>query len=81
MTALNLPENFTSMFVKIRYGNATCLSETVDSKVAPVWTTEDSLQQTAHLHTRRRSIRRVIPIRRTTTEGEALNNFDEIAER
>ena len=27
----------------IRYGNRICLSETVDSKVAPVWTNEESL--------------------------------------
>lgn len=36
-TALNLPESYTGMFVKLSFGSETLMSETVDAKVAPNW--------------------------------------------
>jgi len=37
ITALNLPEVYTGMFVKVRYGSEVLLSETVDARVTPTW--------------------------------------------
>jgi hypothetical protein len=41
ITALNLPDNYTGMYVKLRYGSEVKSSETVDAKVAPRWTPAD----------------------------------------
>lgn len=37
MTVLNLPDTYTGMFVKLRYGSEILVSETVDAKVNPTW--------------------------------------------
>lgn len=37
ITALNLPDAFTGMFVKLRYGAEVLVSETVNAKVTPRW--------------------------------------------
>jgi hypothetical protein len=41
ITALNLPDTYTGMFVKLRYGSEVLVSETVDAKVTPRWTPPD----------------------------------------
>jgi len=40
ITALNLPDTYTGMFVKIRYGSVVLVSETADAKVTPTWAEE-----------------------------------------
>lgn len=40
ITALNLPDSFTGMFVRLRYGSEVLVSDTVDAKVTPTWTNE-----------------------------------------
>ena len=37
ITALNLPEAFTGMFVKVRFGRDILVTESVDAKVNPSW--------------------------------------------
>jgi len=44
ITALNLPDIYTGMFVKVRYGSVTGLSETVDARVYPTWVTEEQTE-------------------------------------
>ena len=41
ITALNLPDTYTGMHVKLRYGSEVISSETVDAKVTPRWTPDD----------------------------------------
>ncbi|GKY92544.1 hypothetical protein MPSEU_000224700 [Mayamaea pseudoterrestris] len=36
-TALNLPDSYTGMFVRVSFGPETLVSETVDAKVTPTW--------------------------------------------
>ena len=40
--ALNLPDSYNGMFVKVRYGSESFVSETVDSTVYPTWFKPDS---------------------------------------
>ncbi|CAJ1965882.1 unnamed protein product [Cylindrotheca closterium] len=50
ITVLNLPDTFTGMFVKLRYGSEVLMSETVDARVTPRWSSGDifdSQQDTA----------------------------------
>lgn len=42
ITALNLPETYTGMFVKLRYGNEIRATNIADSKVVPVWSDEET---------------------------------------
>lgn len=42
ITALNLPELYTGMFVKVRYGSEVLVSETVDARVMPTWYKPDA---------------------------------------
>ena len=42
ITALNLPETYTGMFVKLRCGNKMYQTNRVDSTVAPVWSEEET---------------------------------------
>lgn len=42
ITALNLPETYTCMFVKLRYGNKVCQTNRADSTVVPVWSDEET---------------------------------------
>ena len=37
ITALNLPDGYSGMLVKLRYGSEILLSETVDARVSPRW--------------------------------------------
>ena len=37
LTALNLPESYSGMYVKVRFGSETAASETVDARVYPTW--------------------------------------------
>ena len=71
------------MFVKVRYGNRICLSETVDSKVAPVWTDEDSFHL-AHANrdsvNMKRSRRAFLIQKQTGSVDGAINDFHDIAE-
>lgn len=43
ITALNLPDGYNGMFVKLRYGSEVLVSETVDAKVTPRWGSLDML--------------------------------------
>ena len=43
ITALNLPDSYTGMFVKLRYGSTIRVSETADAKVTPTWTVDDDI--------------------------------------
>jgi hypothetical protein len=43
ITALNLSNDFTGMFIKLRCGNTILISETVDCRVTPVWTDENNV--------------------------------------
>jgi hypothetical protein len=43
ITVLNLPDSYTGMFVKLRYGSEVLVSETVDAKVTPRWASPDFL--------------------------------------
>ena len=43
ITALNLPEIYSGMFVKVRYGSEIFLSDTVDARVTPTWNNEDAI--------------------------------------
>jgi hypothetical protein len=43
ITALNLPDTYTGMHVKLRYGSEVLVSETVDAKVTPRWAPADFL--------------------------------------
>uniref|UniRef100_A0A7S4RS30 Vacuolar protein sorting-associated protein 13 DH-like domain-containing protein n=2 Tax=Ditylum brightwellii TaxID=49249 RepID=A0A7S4RS30_9STRA len=40
ITALNLPDTYHGMFVKLRYNDEIVITQTVDSKVTPTWTSE-----------------------------------------
>ena len=51
MTALYLPDTFTGMFVKLRYGSEVAVSETVDAKVSPKWAVDTTIQVTSYAHT------------------------------
>lgn len=42
ITALNLSDDYTGMFIKLRYGATTLISESVDCRVAPVWTGDEN---------------------------------------
>lgn len=46
ITVLNLPDAYTGMFVKLRYGSEVLVSETVDAKVTPRWSATDVLEST-----------------------------------
>ena len=46
ITALNLPDTYTGMHIKLRYGSEVLVSETVDAKVTPRWTPADFLDAT-----------------------------------
>eukprot|EP00804_Cyclotella_cryptica_P020229 CCRYP_010930-RC/>CCRYP_010930-RC protein AED:0.04 eAED:0.04 QI:95/1/1/1/0.91/0.91/24/65/5640 len=86
ITALNLPDDYTGMFIKLRYGTTIRISETVDSKVAPVWTDEDrpipfsearrNSRMNAHKKTSRRSLLR----RKTNSSDLGPSEFADIAE-
>ena len=58
ITVLNLPDTYTGMFVKLRYGSGLVVSETVDAKVTPRWAYQDTLdptQEAKHTRVKRRS--------------------------
>ena len=65
-----------------RYGDRICLSETVDSKVAPVWTDEGSLHLPAARNTSAifRQSRRNLPMKRHSQSEDAILDFNDIAE-
>ena len=44
ITALNLPDTFNGMFIKLRYGSEVLTSDTVDAKVTPRWTPANFLE-------------------------------------
>jgi hypothetical protein len=46
ITVLNLPDTYTGMFVKLRYGSEVLVSETVDAKVTPRWSATDFSETT-----------------------------------
>ena len=66
----------------LRFGNKICLSETVDSKVSPVWTDNDSLQAAYSNRastTRRRSMRSYVMSRQSTNDADIqLNDIAEM---
>jgi hypothetical protein len=45
ITVLNLPDTYTGMFVKLRYGSEVLVSETVDAKVNPTWQKPDEIRE------------------------------------
>jgi hypothetical protein len=45
ITVLNLPNTYTGMFVKLRYGSEILVSETVDAKVNPTWQKPDEIRE------------------------------------
>ena len=65
ITVLNLPDTYTGMFVKLRYGSGVLVSETVDAKVTPRWTAPDSFDSPVEgkaTRGRRRSAATVGPV-------------------
>ncbi|KAL7555284.1 hypothetical protein ACHAWF_018921 [Thalassiosira exigua] len=83
LTALNLPETFTGMFVKLRYDNVIRLSETVESKVAPVWTDEEAFHSAHNFRTssfpnNKRNRRPFLMPRRGGDDG--IGDFNDIGE-
>jgi hypothetical protein len=42
ITALNLPETYAGMFVKVRHGSIVLMSQSVDARVCPVWSTNQA---------------------------------------
>ncbi len=56
ITALNLPDGYNGMFVKLRYGSEMLVSETVDAKVTPRWGSLDipeTAKARSHSNTRK----------------------------
>lgn len=45
ITALNLPDTYTGMHVKLRYGPEVVVSSTVDAKVTPTWTPKEVMNR------------------------------------
>ena len=45
ITALNLPDSYTGMHVKLRYGPEVVASSTVDAKVTPTWTPKEVMNR------------------------------------
>ena len=45
ITALNLPDSYTGMHVKLRYGPEVVVSSTVDAKVTPTWTPKEVMHR------------------------------------
>ena len=45
ITALNLPDTYTGMHVKLRYGPEVVVSSSVDAKVTPTWTPKDVMHR------------------------------------
>lgn len=43
ITALNLPEIYSGMFVRVRYGSEILFSDTVDARVTPTWYNPDAI--------------------------------------
>lgn len=81
ITALNLPETYTSMFVKLRCGNKMCQTNKADSTVAPVWSDEEAVDLSAISNTReysQRSVRHLFE--RQDSYNESDNDLNEIAE-
>lgn len=54
ITALNLSDDYTGMFIKLRYGTTIQVSETVDCRVSPVWTRDESNLCEADITTKRK---------------------------
>lgn len=51
MTALYLPEGWSGMFVRLRYGTETVFSKTVPANVSPTWTRDTAKEVTSYAHT------------------------------
>lgn len=66
-----------TLYPYIRYGNKICLTETVDSRVAPVWNEGDLYAKRHRIHLQ--SDRRPNFLTRQTS-AECVNDWDDIAE-
>ena len=85
ITALNLPDTYTGMFVKVRTGGIVRLSETVDSKVVPVWTADEMTESTVenHISTNgKRKDKKPVNIKQRSSQynGGMVSDFNDIAE-
>lgn len=79
ITALNLPETYTGMFVKLRYGNKTRTTNMADSKVVPVWSDEetpDSSSTDTPLHSQGNARKTFVKQR---SYSQSTNDLKEIA--
>jgi len=80
ITALNLPESYTGMFVKVRCGGYVCLSETVDSKVVPVWSDEEISPAEEGPRAERKKYRHHVKVRQNSSKSQGDLDFNDIAE-
>eukprot|EP00986_Skeletonema_menzelii_P013165 scaffold7491_cov142-Skeletonema_menzelii.AAC.16 len=81
ITALNLPETYTSMFVKLRCGNKMCQTNKADSTVAPVWSDEETVDLSTISSNREHSqgsARKIFEKQDSYKESD--NDLNEIAE-
>lgn len=70
ITALNLADDYNGMFLKLRYGTTILISETVDCKVAPVWTEdENNLSTYNHSSTPKKKQRKSMLIKRKASDA------------
>ena len=69
ITALNLADDYAGMFLKLRYGTTILISETVDCKVAPVWTEdENNLSAYRYANTPKKKQRKSMLIKRKASD-------------
>lgn len=69
IAALNLPDSYTGMFVKLNYGSEVLVSQTVDAKVSPRWAPPDFSNAT-------RNDRKGAKKRSGSTKGQNLTTSD-----
>ncbi len=81
ITALNLPEIYTCMFVKLRCGNKMCQTSRADSTVVPVWSDEETpdLSAIANISVRSQQSRRKV-FEKQNSYIESDNDVNELAE-
>lgn len=81
ITALNLSDEYTGMFIKLRYGTTIQLSQSVDCRVSPVWTREDenNLYQ-SDLPTKKKRRHSLLKLKRKRSLDTGPTEFADLAE-
>lgn len=79
LTALNLPNSYAGMFVKVRYDNRVQSTVSVDSKVTPVWSKEQDINQQQSSSPMKRGANTQIR-KRGINPDDLIHNFRDIAE-